>query len=176
MQRRSLLRLGLATGAVLGLAGGLAAWWQPGLQPGAQPGVSPSRLSEPARQLWRAVAGTVLDGCLPTDHNLRDIALADQLQRLELTIAGLPPAMRAELSDLLALLGTAPGRYALTGLAVDWVDASSDDVARALQRLRQSGISLRLQTYHALRDLCNAAWFADAGTWDLLGYPGPQAV
>ena len=34
----------------------------------------------------------------------------------------------------------------------------------------------RQQVYHALRDLTNAAWFADAGTWGLLGYPGPTTI
>ena len=42
--------------------------------------------------------------------------------------------------------------------------------------MRVSSGTTRQQVYHALRDLTNAAWFADAGSWDLLGYPGPQAV
>ena len=32
------------------------------------------------------------------------------------------------------------------------------------------------QAYQALRDLTNAAWFADPEAWSAIGYPGPQAV
>lgn len=98
------------------------------------------------------------------------------LQRLEASIAGLAPATRQELSDLLAVLGTAVGRRALTGLATPWAEANVVEVQHALSHMRVSSGTTRQQVYHALRDLTNAAWFADAGSWDLLGYPGPQAV
>ena len=42
--------------------------------------------------------------------------------------------------------------------------------------MRTSRIGLRQQAYHALRDLTNAAYFADPQTWPLMGYPGPRAV
>ena len=42
--------------------------------------------------------------------------------------------------------------------------------------MRVSGVSLREQAYHALRDLTNAAWFAERSTWSALGYDGPVAV
>jgi hypothetical protein len=45
-----------------------------------------------------------------------------------------------------------------------------------LQGLRTSSLSLRQQVYHALRDLTNAAWFADAAAWSAIGYPGQRAV
>jgi hypothetical protein len=37
-------------------------------------------------------------------------------------------------------------------------------------------MALRQQVFHALRDLTNAAYFADASTWAAIGYPGQQAV
>ena len=104
----------------------------------------------------------------------RRAALEGHLGRLETVLAGLPPATRGEVSDLLALLSTTPGRFALSGLAV-WQDDPSA-LQAALQRMRLSASLMRQQAYHALRDLTNAAWFADAGTWALLGYPGPAAV
>lgn len=122
------------------------------------------------------MARAVLEGCLPADAAVQTVALQAHLQRLDASIAGLAPATRRELSDLLAVLGTAAGRRALTGLGTPWAQASAAEVQQALSRMRTSSSAIRQQVYHALRDLTNAAWFADAGSWDLLGYPGPQAV
>lgn len=168
MQRRTLLQLGAGAGAVLALAGLGAALWVPGWRDG--------RLSDAARGVMVAAARCVLDGILPEDAQIREQALAAHLVRVEASIAGLSPATRSELSDLLAVLSTAPGRLALTGLRADWRDASTAALSDAFQGLRLSSSATRRQIYQALRDLTNAAWFADAGTWDVLGYPGPQAV
>jgi hypothetical protein len=168
MQRRTLFRLGLGASVVLGLAGLGAAAWSPGWREG--------RLSPSAQAVLRAVATAVLEGVLPQDARIRELALQGFTLRMTQTVAGLAPAVRAELSDLLALLSTAPGRYALTGLAVDWPQATPQQLAAALQGMRTAGSQTRQQVYHALRDLTNAAWFADAGTWNFLGYPGPQAI
>jgi len=168
MQRRSVLKLGL--GAVLTLAvvgGGIAL---------LRPGVVDGRLGEAARALMRAVASAVLDGSLPTASAQANPALDAHLERLQLTIAGFPPATRAELSRLLALLTTAPGRVALTGLHSDWPNASVADVQAALQGMRVSSLTARRQIYQALRDLTNAAYYADPNTWPLLGYPGPRVL
>lgn len=168
MQRRTLLTLGLVSGTALALAGAGAAVWTPGWREG--------RLSEPARALFAAVARAVLDGVLPADPAVQAVALKGHLDRLDAAIAGLPPATRAELSDLLALLCTAPGRWALLGLGPPWSDASPAELQAALQGLRVARSELRRQVYQALRDLSNAAWFADAGSWNLLGYPGPYRL
>ncbi len=77
---------------------------------------------------------------------------------------------------MLALLAAAPGRRLLAGLADDWPQASTADIARALQSMRTSPLAVRQQVYHALRDLTNAAWYVDEATWPALGYPGPVAV
>ena len=42
--------------------------------------------------------------------------------------------------------------------------------------MRLSTLALRQQAFHAMRDLINAAWFADPSTWAAIGYPGPRAV
>jgi hypothetical protein len=42
--------------------------------------------------------------------------------------------------------------------------------------MRTSTLVLRQQAYHALRDLTNAAFYADAAAWAPMGYPGPREV
>jgi hypothetical protein len=166
MQRRTLLKLGVGAGALLALAGAGVALWTPGIAQG--------RLSPGARLIVQRVADAVLDGTLPPDGPARDRALDAQVERFEGTVAGLPPAVRGELSDLFALLGTPPARWGIVGLASDWQHASREDLAKSLNAMRVSRVAVRQQVYHALRDLTNAAWFADAGTWEALGYPGPR--
>lgn len=168
MQRRTLLKLGLGAAAVLAVAGGGLAMLRPGLVDG--------RMSPAAREVFRAVALGVLDGSLPAAQSARDAALGAHLNRLDDTLAGFASATQAELSQLLALLASSPGRHALAGLRADWPDASPREVQDALQEMRTSSLALRQQAYHALRDLTNAAYYADPQTWPLMGYPGPQPV
>lgn len=166
IQRRTLLKLGVGAGAVVALAGAGVALWRPGLAKG--------HLSASARLVARRVADAVLDGNLPEEAAAREQALDAHLARFDSTVGGLPPAVRAELSDLFALLSAAPGRWAIAGLSSDWASASREDVTAALQAMRRSRMSVRQQVYHALRDLTDAAWFADPSTWAALGYPGPR--
>jgi hypothetical protein len=168
MRRRTLLTLGAGAATLLALAGAGVAVWTPGLREGA--------LSGPAKDLFGAVARAVLQGSLPADPAVQRVALASHLDRLQASINGLAPATRRELSELLAVLGTAPGRLALTGLRSSWAEAEAGEVQLALQAMRVSSSTTRQQVYHALRDLTNAAWFADPGTWGALGYPGPMTV
>jgi hypothetical protein len=167
MNRRTLLHLGLASAAVLAIAGGGVALIRPGLD-GA-------RLSAGGRLIFRAVARAVLDDLLPSESALREATLDAHLGRLDSTIAGLPASSRAELSRLLALLDSGAGRLALAGLAQRWEHAQGKSLQEALQSMRTSSIQLRQQAYHALRDLTNAAYFADSRTWPLIGYPGPRS-
>jgi hypothetical protein len=124
----------------------------------------------------RAVAQAVLEGSLPSANPEREAALRAHQLRVEASIQGLPPATRKELSDLLALLGTSAGRWALCGLRTAWADAPVADVSAALSQMRFSSMALRRQVYQALRELSSAAWFAGPETWVQLGYPGPAAV
>lgn len=168
MQRRRLLQLGLGAAAVLAIGGGAVAVWQPGVKDG--------RLTPSGRKVFEAVARGVLDGQLPRAEASQQAALMAQLQRLDDTVSAFPAHMQSELSQLLGLLATAPGRSALAGLSTDWPDASPRQVQEALQSMRLSNLALRQQAYHALRDLTNAAYFADASAWTVIGYPGPKAV
>jgi len=168
MQRRTLLKLGLGATVVLAAAGGGIAWLRPGLVDG--------RLSAAAREVMHAVARAVLDGALPQPDAQCRAALNAHLQRLEAAIAAFPAATQAELSQLFALLGAAPGRFALAGLHTPWSEASVAELQRALQGMRTASLSLKQQAYHALRDLTNAAYFSDPSVWPRLGYPGPTPV
>jgi hypothetical protein len=166
VQRRHFLRLGLASAAVLVVAGGSIALVQPGFADG--------RLTDAGRRVFRSVGRAVLDGSLPGDAAQREAALDAQLTRLDTAIAAFPPATIAEISQLLALLAIAPGRLGLAGLQPDWHDASTAQVQAALQGMRHASLSLRQQAYHALRDLTNAAWYAEPSSWVQIGYPGPR--
>ncbi len=168
MQRRSLLKLGVATTLALAAAGAGLALFRPGWKQG--------QLSSHGQALFEAVAAAVLDGLLPVDAAARAQALTAHTARLNLTLQGLPPALQSEVAQLTTVLCSPPGRLVLTGLPVDWPQATVAQVQAALQDMRLSSLSLRQQAYHALRDLSNAAWFADAGSWAALGYPGPPKI
>ena len=166
MQRRTLLKLGIGATVTLAVAGGGIALIQPGLR-GTQ-------LSEGAREVMRAVARAVLDGALPGDAVARAQALNAHLQRLADAIAAFPAATRAELSQLLALLASAPGRVALAGVRAPWPEAEVAEIQQGLQAMRTSRLALKQQANHALRDLTNAAYFSDESAWAHLRYPGPM--
>jgi len=166
--RRALLKLGVGSALALAIAGGGAWLWRPGLRSG--------RLTSTGRSILRAVARVVLEGSLPPGVSERERALEAHLLHLEAAVAGLSPATRSENAKLLALLSLAPARRWLTGLSSDWEHASLQEVEAALRRMRADPRALRQQTYHALRDLNNAAFYARPEHWPLLGYPGPTAV
>jgi len=168
MQRRSLLKLGLVSGAVLALAGGAAVLLQPGLVQG--------RLSPSARELFTSLGRAILQGTLPADAQARKRALAGMVERIDLLAANLPPTVQAELSQLLGLLCTAPGRLGLAGLVPAWQDASEAQVQAALDGMRFSTLALRQQAYQALHEIVGGAYFSDESAWPSVGYPGPMIL
>lgn len=162
MQRRRLLQIGLAGAALVAAAGAGVSWWRPGWQA--------NRLTPDGRALLGAVSAVVLG---PLMQPAQQAALLD---RIEQTVNAFAPQTRTELARLLALLAAPPTRRALTGLTDDWPSAPPAEIAAALERLRHSGLTVRRQIYHALRDLVTAAWFADASAWAAIGYPGPRRL
>ncbi|MFO1251548.1 MAG: hypothetical protein U1E77_10555, partial [Inhella sp.] len=124
MQRRSLLKLGLGGAVLLGLAGGIAAFWTPGLQG--------PKLTPTGRQAMGAVARAVLEGALPAD----EAALSRHLDELEKLFAGLPPAVQAELAQLMGLIANGPGRLGLLGMAKPLHEQPLPTLSAALQSLR----------------------------------------
>lgn len=135
-----------------------------------------ARLQPAGRAVMSGVARGVLDGSWPADAAQAAAALQAHLDRLQGTIAGMPPSTQGELDQLLTILATAPGRRVLAGLSAPWEDARVVQLQAALQSMRVSRLMLRQQAYHALRDLTHAAFYADASTWPLLHYPGPRTL
>ncbi len=168
MQRRSLLKLGLASAVVLAVAGGAVALMQPGLQNG--------KLTEDARLIFSRVGQTILAGTLPADDGPNQIAINALLDRIDTFIAGTPEHVQAELSQLLGLLATAAGRRGVVGLASGWHEATVPEMTAAFQAMRESSVSLRVQAYQALHDITSAAYFSGPESWAALGYPGPRAI
>jgi hypothetical protein len=169
IRRRTWLRLGVVSTVVLAAAGAGVVLTTP-------PGFAQGNLSAGAGEACKAIARAVLDGRLPTDRMKLASALDAHLQRLEAVIAGFPAAVQAEISELLTLLSTTAGRVGLLGVLRPWPAASVDGIQAGLASMRHSSISLRLQAYHALRDLTHAAWYADEARWSELGYPGPTPL
>lgn len=168
MQRRTLLKLGAASAALLFVAGGAAVLLQPGLVRGV--------LTPTGREVFTAVAKGVLDKTLTAEERARQAALNGLLSRIDTLISALPPHAQSELSQLLSLLGSAAGRRTLAGLSTPWPEASVADVQVALQGMRLSGLALRQQAYAALHDITAGAYFSDPSSWSVLGYPGPVAI
>lgn len=168
MQRRSLLKLGLVSGAVLALAGGAAVLLQPGLEHG--------HLSAQARTLFTSVGRAIWQGSLPADAQARSQALEGMVERIDALALNLPPHVQGELSQLLGLLCTAPGRLGLALLSAPWAEASEAQVQAALQGMRVSSLALRQQTYQALHEIVGGAYLSDESTWLAVGYPGPLAI
>ena len=168
MQRRKLLKLGMASTALVAVAGTMTALIQPGLERGA--------LSATGGEIFRAIGLGVLHKTLPEQPAAQDAALNAMLVRINVLISALPTHAQAELSQLLSILGTAAGRNALAGLSTPWRNAGASDVQAALQGMRVSSLVVRQQAYAALHDITAGAYFSDPSTWSVLGYPGPLSI
>ena len=163
MQRRTLLKLGLGSAALMTVVGAGLKLMRPGLRDG--------RLTHDARTLFSAVA-VILDGSLPVSPETRESALSAHLVRLDDAIAQ-RARTQAEISELVAVLNLPPGRLVLAGLKEPWAEADVADVRAALQDMRRSSILLRRQAYHALRELINASLVRRPVQLGGCGYPGP---
>jgi hypothetical protein len=164
MQRRSFLRLSLAAAAVLG-AGALV------LRTATRR--TPAEARADTESVLRAVIPALLAGVIPLESGGAEVAQRQALERTMAAIDGLPAATRAELDQLFGLLASHPGRW-LAGL--EWSRATADEAAAFLQRWRTSSFSLFVAGYQAMHDLVLGSWYADASTWDTIGYPGPTKL
>jgi len=135
MQRRTLLNFGIAATAVIAVAGGGLALLRPGLEAG--------RMTASAKTVFRAVARGVLAGLLPAEPHTRHAALDAHLGRLDDAITALPCATQSELSQLVALIVSTPGRATIVGLHSDWDRASDTDIQAAMQDMRMSSLAMR---------------------------------
>ncbi len=168
LQRRTFLKLGVASAVVLAVAGGAVALMQPGLQNG--------KLTENSRLIFSRAGQTILAGTLPADAGPNQIAINSLLDRIDTFLSGTPDHVQAELSMLLGLLATVAGRRGVVGLSPGWADASVADITEAFQAMRSSSVSLRVQAYQGLHDIVCASYFSGQESWAVLGYPGPKTI
>ena len=120
------------------------------------------------------LADAVLDGALPSDASQRAQAIAKVVYTADKAVAGLPLYLQKEVQELFSMLGAAPTRALLIGQWSGWADATREDVASMLTGLRQSSVALRRVVYMSLRDMVTGSYYADTGTWEQIGYPGPM--
>jgi len=168
LQRRTFLKLGIASAVVLAVAGGAVALMQPGLKDG--------KLTERSRLIFSRAGQAILAGTLPADAGPQQIAINSLLDRIDVFIGGTPDHVQAELSQLLGLLATAAGRRGVMGLSPGWDTVSVAEMTEALQAMRVSSMSLRVQVYQALHDIVSASYFSGQESWAVLGYPGPKTL
>lgn len=123
-----------------------------------------------------ALAPVMLDGALPDEARAHEEAIRETVAAVDRAIAGLPPLARHELGQLFALLASAPGRWSLAHMTSSWAEASRDDVAHFVARLRDSRLDLLRAAYDALHQLILAAWYGNPRAWPAIGYAGPPAL
>ncbi len=169
MQRRTWLKLGLGSAAVMAVAAAGLVLTQKGLD-------QAGRLGPAGKQIFSALGAALLEGSLPQDASARQIALNGLLERVDQLILALPPHAQDELSQLLMILSSPVGRLGLAGLSTDWPEATVLQLQEALHNMRFSKLALKRQVYAALHDMTGAAYFSDASTWMQLGYPGPLKI
>jgi len=161
--RRTFLQLGAGASLALALGGGLYRATR------AAPLPQRFALDGEARAALGAIVPVLLAGALAPGADAG--AVIDQVHH---AILGLPLAAQKELQDLFGLLALAPARRLLTGVAGPWGDAAPVTVQAFLQDWRVSQFGMLRAAYGALHDLVLGAWYAAPGSWDAIGYPGPQ--
>jgi len=164
MQRRSLLKIGLLSGSVLGVGGlsGLAIW--PG-DHSARPGRVLAVIDEANFAVLVAVAGRMCQGT-----TARPVEIAHRVDdALRFTF----PEARKDMNTVLGLLENALGGALLRGSPRPFtlLDGAAQDAA--LLTWRDSSVGLLRGAYQALRKLCLAAHYANVGSFAELDYGGP---
>lgn len=166
MTRRTLLKAGLLSAALLAAGGG---WYR--VTHRAPP--SGFVLDGEARAALGAIVPAILAGVLPAAPAERARAIAATTDRVHQAILGLPIGVQQEVQDLFGLLALAPARRLLTGVAGGWAAAREADVSAFLQDWRTHRLALLRTAYAALHDLVLGAWYSDPAHWDAIGFPGP---
>jgi hypothetical protein len=169
--RRRFLKVGVLGSVVLAAAGG---------------GIALSRKPGPrAGSLWlqaddwsvlQAIVPVMLAGALPDDPPHRISAINQVVSGVDLTVAHFPPAVRAEIRQLLWLLESSFLRPIVTGLWSDWSSVGDENIRSFLQRWNRSRLDLLRVGYTALHDLIVGAWYANPLSWQRIHYPGPPVL
>ena len=167
LTRRRFLQVGLAGVAVLAIARVLERPALPG---------SFRVLDGASAPLVGALVPVVLAGSLPTREDERAIAIQEVVEAFDRAVAGLSPAVRAEIDDLLGVLRFGPTRLALTGVWAPIESANAEDISQFLARWRTSRFDLLRAGYQALTQLIQASWYDNPASWSAVGYPGPPQL
>ncbi|HVJ72730.1 MAG TPA: hypothetical protein VNB03_01730 [Casimicrobiaceae bacterium] len=169
LTRRRLLQAGLAGAAALAVAGGVA-WFR------RRTDATPRALDRDAQEIVRAIVPAMLAGALPADGADRTRALDETVAAVDRAVAGLSPAVRAELGQLFALLALGIGRRVFAGVPSPWAEASRGEIDAFLVAWQSSAWALKRSAYDALHQLVIAAWYANPRAWPAVGYPGPPSL
>jgi hypothetical protein len=164
--RRTFLKVGLLSAAVLAAGGG----WYRHTHPAPPRGFI---LDGEARAALDAIVAAIMAGALPDAPAERARSIAVTTARVHRTILGLPLSAQQEVQDLFGLLALGPARRLLTGIPHGWVDAKETEVSAFLQNWRVHRLALLRTAYAALHDLVLGGWYSDPAHWDAIGYPGP---
>lgn len=170
LSRRTLLKAGIAGGAVLVLARWLYTTSAP---PSLSTPAPVAALDDRGRGVVIAIAPVMLADALPAND---PAVLHDVVAGVEQAIAGLPPAVRKEIDQLFALLSLAPTRALVAGVWSPWPQASPEAVSAFLDRWRNSRLALLRSGHGALHQLFFAAWYGNSRAWPAIGYAGPPLL
>jgi hypothetical protein len=166
--RRTFLKTGVAGAAALLIVRSLNA--ETLTDAPRRPALTPA-----ARDIFAAIVPVLLAGAFPIGPELAS-ARAETIAAIEDAIAGLPPASRSELAELLSLLDFAPTRALVAGVWSPWSEASESSIAAFLARWRDSRFALLRSAYGALHQIVFAAWYAQPRAWPPTGYAGPPSI
>lgn len=171
LSRRSLLKVGLLGGALLGAAGLTAS-------------LSGCSASTPANgylilrgsdlPFLKALIPVLLDGAVSAERMPQ--AIDGTLESLDHNLAHLSPEMLKLTEQLFDVLALPITRGPLTGIWGSWDNASADDVRSFLTRWQNSSLSLLRMGHASLLQLVMMAWYGRQEAWAHCGYPGPPTV
>lgn len=99
--------------------------------------------------------------------------LVTYLKDLDESITYLPQAHQDELKELLLLLKSLLGRLVIAGVWTTWNNVAPETMDRILIDWRNSYLDLIRLAYKGLKELTFANWYANADSWESIGYPGP---
>jgi hypothetical protein len=169
LTRRQFIKVGIAGAAVLAAARMLD-------RPRAAPAATYRVLDEQSIAMVAALIPVVLAGSLPAEEGARANAARDVLAAFDRAVAGLGPAVQAEIGQLFSFMSFAPTRLAFAGLWTPVEEATPDQLKAFLTRWRHSRFELQRVSYQALTQLIQASWYDNPASWTAIGYPGPRAL
>ncbi|ADN77594.1 conserved hypothetical protein [Ferrimonas balearica DSM 9799] len=161
MDRRQFLLAGLVGTAAV--ATGVVLWPVEKPMPG---------LTDPQARVLRALVVPVLEGAAPTAQ--LDAQADTIVANVAHTIATLPEGSQAQLNQLFDLLENRLGALALTGSLTPLLARQPEQLAAMLEQWRQHFLDTLVIAYQGLKELIQAAWYADPAHWPSLAYQKPQ--